>query len=101
VEDESPWVRLLMLEKSRSGFEIAEHDLKLRGPGDFFGTKQSGSPTFRLADLSRDAQLLELARKEAHHIYDLDPKLESPENAALGRWFRSVLDEAAVTLKSG
>jgi ATP-dependent DNA helicase RecG len=101
VEDESPWVRLMVLEKSRSGFEISEQDLKLRGPGDFFGTKQSGSPTFRLADLSRDAQLLELARQEAHAIYARDPKLEQPENQALGQWFRAVLDEAAVALKSG
>jgi ATP-dependent DNA helicase RecG len=101
VEEESPWIRLQVLEKSRSGFEIAEHDLKLRGPGDFFGTKQSGSPTFRLADLQRDAQLLELARTEAHRIFDADPKLEKPENASLGRWFRDVLDEAAVALKSG
>ncbi len=90
-----------MLERSRSVFDIAEHDLKLRGPGDFFGTKQSGSPTFRLADLSRDAQLLELARAEAHRIYEDDPRLEKPENRALGEWFRSVLDEAAITLKSG
>ena len=101
VEDESPWVRLLVLERSRSGFDIAEHDLKLRGPGDFFGTKQSGSPTFRLADLSRDAKLLELAREEAHRLFARDPKLEEPENEELGRWFRGVLDEAAVTLKSG
>jgi ATP-dependent DNA helicase RecG len=101
VEEESPWVRLLVLEKTRSGFEIAEQDLKLRGPGDFFGTKQSGSPTFRLADLSRDAQLLESAREEAHRLYDTDPRLEKPEHAELGRWFHAVLDEAAVTLKSG
>jgi ATP-dependent DNA helicase RecG len=101
VEDESPWVRLLALEKTRSGFEIAEHDLKLRGPGDFFGTKQSGSPTFRLADLSRDAQLLEVARQEALELYSRDPQFEKSENAALGRWLRSVQDEAALTLKSG
>jgi ATP-dependent DNA helicase RecG len=101
IEEESPWIRLQVLEKSRSGFDIAEQDLKLRGPGDFFGTKQSGSPTFRLADLSRDARLLELAREEAHRVYDKDPSLVAPENAALGRWFRSVLDDAAVTLKSG
>jgi ATP-dependent DNA helicase RecG len=101
VEDESPWIRLLVLEKTRSGFEIAEHDLKLRGPGDFFGTKQSGSPTFRLADLSRDAQLLEVARQEAHDLYKRDPKLETDENAALGRWLLSVQDEAAISLKSG
>lgn len=101
VEDESPWVRLLVLEKSRSGFDIAEHDLKLRGPGDFFGTKQSGSPTFRLADLHRDQKLLELAREEAHALFARDPRLEAPENEELGRWFSSVLDQAAVTLKSG
>lgn len=101
VEDESPWVRLQALEKSRDGFVIAEQDLKLRGPGDFFGTKQSGSPSFRLADLSRDADLLELAREEAQSIYREDPLLAKPEHAALGAWFRKVLDEAAVTLKSG
>jgi len=101
VEDESPWVRLLVLEKTASGFEIAEHDLKLRGPGDFFGTKQSGSPTFQLADLSRDQTLLELARAEAHALYDRDPQLTAPENMALGEWFRSMVDEAAATLKSG
>jgi ATP-dependent DNA helicase RecG len=101
VEDESPWVRLLMLEKSRSGFEIAEHDLKLRGPGDFFGTKQSGSPSFRLADLHRDAQLLEQAREEAQAIHHSDPGLKKPEHASLGAWFRQALEDAAQTLKSG
>jgi ATP-dependent DNA helicase RecG len=101
VEEESPWVRLMVLEKSRSGFDIAEQDLKLRGPGDFFGTKQSGSPTFQLADLTRDAGLLELARAEAHQIYERDPQLQQPENRALGEWFHKILDEAAVTLKSG
>lgn len=101
VEDESPWVRLQVLEKSRDGFEISEEDLKLRGPGDFFGTKQSGSPSFRLADLSRDQNLLELARQEAVGIHRSDPGLEKPEHAELGAWFRRTLEEAAVTLKSG
>ena len=101
VEEESPWIRLQVLEKSSSGFEIAEQDLKLRGPGDFFGTKQSGSPTFRLADLSRDAKLLELARQEAKAIFARDPQLTLPEHRALGQWFHSVLEEAAATLKSG
>ncbi len=101
VEDESPWVRLMVLEKSRSGFDIAEQDLKLRGPGDFFGTKQSGSPTFRLADLQRDAELLELARKEAERIYHSDPELRMPEHEKLGAWFRQAVEAAAQTLKSG
>lgn len=101
VEDESPWVRLWALEKSSNGFEIAEQDLKLRGPGDFFGTKQSGSPTFQLADLSRDAELLESARREALAIHKDDPNLEKTENKNLGDWFRSVLEEASIALKSG
>ncbi len=101
VEDESPWIRLLVLEKSQNGFVVAEEDLKLRGPGDFLGTKQSGSPTFRLADLTRDAALLELARTEAKNIYAQDPKLEAPENASLHKFFQEVLEEASITLKSG
>jgi ATP-dependent DNA helicase RecG len=101
VEEESPWVRLRVLEQSRSGFDIAEHDLKLRGPGDFFGTKQSGSPSFRLADLSRDARLLELAREEAIALHDADPGLQKPEHRSLSAWFQRALADAAQTLKSG
>jgi len=101
IDDESPWTRLLILEKSRDGFAIAEEDLKIRGPGDFFGTKQSGSPSFRLADLSRDARLLEIARQEAQDIYQNDPKLEKPENMGLKKFFHTVMEEASVTLKSG
>ena len=47
------------------GFEIADRDLRLRGPGDFFGTRQAGMPTFRLIDLVRDRELLEAAGREA------------------------------------
>ena len=101
VEEESPWVRLMVLERSRSGFEISEHDLKLRGPGDFFGTKQSGSPSFRLADLHRDASLLETAREEAQALHRRDPGLQLPEHRALGAWFREALEGASTTLKSG
>lgn len=101
VEDESPWVRLLVLERSRSGFDIAEQDLKIRGPGDFFGTKQSGSPSFRLADLSRDAELLELARKEAQDLHARDPGLVMPDHVALHSWFKAALEGASQTLKSG
>lgn len=101
VEEESPWVRLQVLERSRSGFEISEQDLKLRGPGDFFGTKQSGSPSFRLADLQRDASLLELAREEAQALHRRDPGLALPEHRSLGEWFRAALVGASTTLKSG
>ncbi len=101
VEDESPWIRLRVMEKTRNGFEISEEDLRLRGPGDFLGTKQSGSPTFQLANLSRDTKLLELARDEAHTLYDHDPALEKPEHAGLKKYFHSVIEEAASALKSG
>jgi ATP-dependent DNA helicase RecG len=57
--------RLAALTETTDGFEIAERDLQLRGPGDFFGTRQSGLPTLRVGDLLRDHQLMEEARREA------------------------------------
>jgi ATP-dependent DNA helicase RecG len=57
--------RLKALTETTDGFEIAERDLLLRGPGDFFGTRQAGVPTFRLIDLIRDRELLDVAQKEA------------------------------------
>ena len=57
--------RLQAMTETTDGFEIAERDLRLRGAGDFFGTRQAGLPTFRLIDLVRDRDLLELARREA------------------------------------
>jgi ATP-dependent DNA helicase RecG len=57
--------RLKALTDTTDGFEIAERDLTLRGPGDFFGTRQAGMPTFRMVDLVRDRQLLDVAQREA------------------------------------
>ena len=57
--------RLKAISATTDGFEIAERDLQLRGPGDFFGTRQSGLPTLRVGDLLRDHQLMEEARREA------------------------------------
>jgi ATP-dependent DNA helicase RecG len=65
--------RLKALTDTADGFEIAERDLQLRGPGDFFGTRQSGLPTLRVGDLLRDHQLLEIARREAAAALD-DPQ---------------------------
>src|SRR6185312_7720770 len=57
--------RLAALARTRDGFELAEMDLKLRGPGEFFGTRQSGLPTLTVAQPVRDRELMELARQEA------------------------------------
>jgi ATP-dependent DNA helicase RecG len=57
--------RLKALTETSDGFEIAERDLQQRGPGDFFGTRQSGLPTLRVGDLMRDHQIMEEARREA------------------------------------
>jgi ATP-dependent DNA helicase RecG len=64
--------RLKALTETHDGFEIAERDLELRGPGDFFGTRQSGMPTLRVGDLVRDHQIMEAARREAVAALD-DP----------------------------
>jgi len=74
--------RLDLIEKIQDGFELAEEDLKLRGPGEFFGTRQSGLPDLRMAKLS-DVKLLELARAEAIRLFEQDPGLSSPAHKRL------------------
>jgi len=74
--------RLSLLESTHDGFALAEEDLKLRGPGEFFGTRQSGIPELRMAQLS-DIGLLELARKKAVELFDIDPYLRQPEHRLL------------------
>jgi len=74
--------RLNVIESIQDGFELAEEDLKLRGPGEFFGTRQSGLPDLRMARLS-DVPLLELARTEAIRLFEKDPRLEKTEHHPL------------------
>ncbi|MDP3061895.1 MAG: helicase-related protein, partial [Chloroflexota bacterium] len=83
-DDPSPEAkeRLRSLETTHDGFKLAEIDLQLRGPGDFFGTRQSGLPDLRVARLG-DMDLLRLARQEAERIAEHDPKLAAPEHAPL------------------
>ena len=92
--------RLETMVESQDGFRIAEVDLELRGPGEFFGTRQSGLPEFKIADLLRDGAVLEEARQEAQRLIDSDPALRRPEHlllrrALLERW-RGKLDLASV-----
>ncbi len=75
--------RLAVMERSNDGFEIAEKDLELRGPGEFLGTRQSGIPELAVANLARDAALLAVAREEARRILAADPELRLPEQAGL------------------
>ena len=67
------------------GFELAEIDFQLRGPGDLFGTRQHGLPALRVADLRRDADLLAEARQDAHDLLAHDPQLDNPDVARLKR----------------
>jgi ATP-dependent DNA helicase RecG len=72
--------------QTNDGFEIAEADLKLRGPGDLEGTQQSGVAfDLKIADLARDGQLLQLAREAASRFLDEDPTESLPANAVVWR----------------
>ncbi|MEO1583015.1 MAG: helicase-related protein, partial [Planctomycetota bacterium] len=77
--------RLRVLTESRDGFRIAERDFELRGPGELFGSRQSGMPPFRVADLTRDTDLLLLAREDAKEWVSRSPRLEHPNEAVLRR----------------
>lgn len=79
--------RLETMVRTNDGFEIADVDLQLRGPGDLMGTRQSGMLDLKIANLSKDGQLLQLARKEAEGMLKEDPRLELPENAKTRKFF--------------
>ena len=76
--------RLDIIENTQDGFRLAEEDLRLRGPGEFFGTRQSGLPDLRMAKLS-DVALLETARNEAIELFQTDPELKQTEHHLLAR----------------
>jgi ATP-dependent DNA helicase RecG len=87
--------RLDAMVETTDGFVIAERDLAIRGPGEFFGTKQSGLPDLHVANLIRDARLLEAAREEAFTIIRTDPSFALPEHAPIKnaleqRWQKSL-----------
>ncbi len=72
-----------VFEQTDDGFELAEADFELRGPGDMFGRKQSGLPPMRIADLNRDIEVLVAAREMAQEMIDEDPELDAEELAEL------------------
>jgi len=75
--------RLRVMESTTDGFKIAEADLEIRGPGDFLGTRQSGLPDFRVANILRDGTILEQARQAAFDLLDKDPELSGADNLGL------------------
>ena len=87
--------RMEIMTRTNDGFEISEADLQLRGPGDMEGTQQSGIPfELKIADLAKDAQMLEIARNTAWDILEEDPTLSKPENRMLVLQLRKMKNNA-------
>jgi ATP-dependent DNA helicase RecG len=83
IEKKAAIIRLKTMAKTNDGFEISEVDIKLRGPGDILGVKQSGLPNFKYIDLVEDVEIIKTARDQAIEILDYDPKLNKPQNLIL------------------
>ena len=93
--------RLRAVAGSTDGFKLAEVDLRLRGEGELIGTRQHGLTSFRVAELPRDADLLERAAAAAHAIVSTDPDLEQPQNSLLtDALLRSLGDEAGAPIRA-
>ena len=75
--------RMDVMVRTNNGFEIAEEDLRIRGPGEFYGTRQSGVPSLRIANVLRDVDILEKSREDAFELIKVDPKMSSPEHIGL------------------
>ena len=93
--EENARKRLSVMCKTNSGFEIAEEDLKLRGPGDFFGARQHGLPVLKLANLSCDMQQLKEAQQAAYALLQHAPSLQGPEYALLLQKIRGMFSKEA------
>ena len=82
-DNEATRARLKIMTKTNDGFKISEEDLKLRGPGDFFGSRQHGLPAMHIADLCSDMSVLQTAQQAAQELLLSDPELSAPEHAQL------------------
>ena len=93
--------RIIKMKETNDGFEIAKKDLEIRGAGEILGTKQSGLPSFKIADLSYDNDLLEDARKYVNYIYKKDPKLINEGKNLRNLLYLFERDVAVKTLLAG
>ena len=99
---EAARARLKLMRETDDGFRIAEEDLRLRGSGELLGTRQSGLPQFRLADLALDGDLLAMARDDARLTVTRDPQLRTPRGQALRvLLYLMERDSAVPLLRSG
>ena len=88
--------RLKVMTKTADGFKIAEEDLRLRGPGDFFGVRQHGLPGLKIADLGCDTNLLQEAQQAALSLLEADPELT--KHPATAERVQALFDQAADTM---
>jgi len=93
--------RLGIIARSSDGFEIADEDLKLRGPGQFFGVRQHGFEKLHVADLARDGHIIRPARQAAFDLAADDPNIQKPENRGIRQRlvhdYREMLDNLGVS----
>jgi ATP-dependent DNA helicase RecG len=92
--------RLATMVSTNDGFRIAEVDLELRGPGDFFGTRQSGVPEFKVANILTDIKLLEQARADARALIERDPHLHLPEHHLIAGHLRDHFRDALTLVQT-
>ena len=88
--------RLEILNNSNDGFKIAEEDLRLRGPGDMFGLRQSGNLDYRIADIYRDREIMKRAGEAVDFIMEKDPCLENTESQRLRKMLNRYLENGSI-----
>lgn len=98
TDNEQSMSRLKVMTKTNDGFKISEEDLKLRGPGDFFGSRQHGLPAMHVADLGSDMNVLQTAQQAAQELLLSDPELTAPEHRALRNAVEHLFEINADTL---
>jgi ATP-dependent DNA helicase RecG len=93
--------RLQVMTETNDGFRIAEEDLAIRGPGEFFGTRQHGLPDLKLANILKDVKILEEAREDALELVAQDPHLRKPEHRLLAKEIKERFGDAIEMLDIG